>query len=1417
MTAPTATASPLTTSLSGDGPRVLINRASEAERLAEFITRAKSRFVVLYGQPSSGKTTLVKNWLLPALEAMQQVGRDRVFYGACTTAIPDMVEGDDGPEPFDEAVTARSIVIIDEFDHVLDAPRDDRRRQLDTLFTRLHRKDGLGVVVAVVSARQLTSVYALTSYEPGIVGAVEAMGTVSLSDGLQRLCSQERGKRRITYSTDTLAAIEAEAKEHGLTATFDFVRLIHARFAALVTSDAHEISLDDYASVGRLEGILREYVDRCLDALEAEKPGSASIAQAILLRVLEGQTRAAPIDLSDIGPRLEKESADVARVTQALVVWGLLLQVTSDQYQFHPTQVAAVIEADRAARQAENDRARRIVAEGLRSWQLLGTMLPAARFAEINRQRYALTLDEEATRFIVQCALRQEQLDLDDVRYWLARMPSPDDRMDVLLAALFDTPVAVRMRAAKLLGPFADPLVRDRLCVLALSDASPEVRAAAIDSMSKMPSDGLLESLRREIDNPKSPNREHAVEALRLFRGGEVTGLLRSLVSDRAASQGIRERAIGVLATLNTNESVDVLVDIALEDEDRADREAAANALAQAPTEDLNRHVLSRLSWRRPVLRMLGMILLLSVLLYVGVMIIALVATLAAGSMTARFIGRVLFGMIVVSVATGVFLLGIEDGRIKRRSAAGVVGLLLFIVTSVTYAAALHGLAHLMVRRTRRAAALFGLELAGLAFYFLVAGAAQSIIGLGFLAVVYKTIGVVLFVGSYFYDVLRVALDLFVMRRAMAREDRRLAIYREVFDNPAMTTTVIADLRSPDARVARRARSLIRRFGERMAPSALVDRIAEPGPSRRYVVWALSRAKDDATVSRLASTWRTSSASTRRSIASTLARSPTAAAIDTLTRLTRESDAAIRIRAWIARLQFSLDVWPRWTQAAIVVVLPVVGMLLYHGGMMAQNHAWGEIILLRQPISSPERKVRIVDFLVDVYPDKSADELRRIFAAGQGRPIDPVQAAVTRGLVRILDSTDRGQLDTLRLVLRREIVRFDTLVRSQDSAKFAMAIGVLGTMARSSDSVLADRAVELITAVSDSNARQPASSPTRLDSAVQVLSRARYDRALPALSKVLKAIDSKKVASRGDVDLADMIQLEMNRVANQAYAAVSQTDDAGRARLRRTLADWLPNRTGKDLVEQLDKQQLASRCDRNADGRCDGKDDALHVIEQSPEAETGYRDLYRHYAADTQYREAASVFARLADQYPKSIWPLKILSEIYHENLFAEEHSFARSYEAMMTLRQLPAYRELNAKHDDDYRRIEADFAEVALSAGHSRDVAAAATGVLSASPTATQRLNMALFLYIAGVIDHDGTASARLTRLESVVDSLPPQFSNEWFYPGTKGFISQTGLSDGLKAALSALCKEGDWYTVPDAKRIIAMNRREVALPSRS
>jgi HEAT repeats len=1412
MTAPAVAPRRVSSPFIPIGPGVLINRAAEAERLARFVTQATSRFVVLYGKPASGKTTLVKHWLVPALQAIPTVGRDNVYYAACTTEVPAIVEGQSGHARFDDVIPSPAIVIIDEFDHVLDAPRDDRRRQLDPLFARLRREDCRATVVAVVSERQLTSVYALTSYEPGIVNAVDAIGTVSLSEGLQRLCSQQKGQRSLSYSVAALAAIEAEAKDRHLDATFDFVKLIHARFSTLLApNEAREFGADDYMAVGRLDGILREQLDRTVEAIDTAHAGSAVIATAILVRVLEAQTRAAAVDLNDIGPRLGVHQDDVQRVLRELVDRDLLLPAPNGQYQFQPPQVGAIIEADRAAHQADNDRARRIVAEGLRSWQLLGTFLPPARFAEIHRQRRAVSLDDESTRFLLQCALRQEDdASSDAAKYWLARMTSADDGMDVLLAALFDSAPSVRTRAARLLASFDDPLVRDRLCVLALSDAAAECRTAAIDSLTGVTNDELLATIRREIDNPRSPNRANAVEALRLFPRPEVTALLRALVNDSTTLLEVREKAISVLAVLNTTDSIEALVAIGLDDPDRDDRAAAAQALTRVQTEELNRHVLQLLDWRRPVVRIAGRIVLLSVLLFVSAMIVLVVIGLASGWLdTNATVGAALAGLLVLTVCTGTLLVGIEEGRIKRRSPAGILGAILFIVCSVTYALLLHGLSHLMVRRTRRALTLFGLELAGVAFYVAVAAAAESITGLEFLATIYRAIGALLFLGSYLYDVFRIALDLFVMRRAMTRNARCVAIYQEIFGNAVMTSAVIADLESADAKAARRARRLVRRFGERMAASTLVDRLPEARGSRRFVVSALSRAKDDQTVARLAGMWTTATAATKRAIAKSLARSPTAAAVQTLGRLSAGGNTWLKLRAWLAKVQFSLDVWPRPAQAAALVLLPVVGMLLYHGGMMAKNHAWGEIILLRQPVSSPERKARIVDFLADVYPRESTDELRRMFASGQHERVDQVHAAVTRGLVKIIDANDEVYTDSLRRDLTSETVRFDSLLRSTDPADFAMAISVLGDMARSSDSALAVTAVRLITNAADTTAKMSAGSE-RLEGAVQALSRARYDRALPALFAVLNTLNKKKAPSKQDAELAHTIQNQMDRVATQAYDSLKAGDGEGRERLRQTLLKSLPART--DLIAELQRQQLASQCASTGDDRCGADADALRAIEKSPESESGYRDLYRHYAADSQYQAAARAFEKLVVRYPKNVWPRKILAEIYHENLPTEPRSFSRAYDEMIALRDLAAYQALKTRRDPDYARIEADFAEVAMSAGHSRELEAAANDVVVQQADLTQHLNMALFLYFAAVVDRDSSANARLSRLESIVDSLPRDFNNEWVYPGTRAFIQRSNVPDHLKSALLQLCREGKWYAADKAKDVIAANRRELA-----
>src|SRR4029079_16561392 len=113
-----------------------------------------------------------------------------------------------------------------------------------------------------------------------------------------------------------------------------------------------------------------------------------------------------------------------------------------------------------------------------------------------------------------------------------------------------------------------------------------------------------------------------------------------------------------------------------------------------------------------------------------------------------------------------------------------------------------------------------------------------------------------------------------------------------------------------------------------------------------------------------------------------------------------------------------------------------------------------------------------------------------------------------------------------------------------------------------------------------------------------------------------------------------------------------------------------------------------------------GKCDALKASSETPMAEDAYRDLLGHYTANKQYADATAEFLLLKEHQPESIWPRKMLAELYHEDRSAEDASFfERSYDEMVALRKLPAFTQMRTRAPDDYVRVEADFVETVLSA----------------------------------------------------------------------------------------------------------------------
>jgi hypothetical protein len=1400
-----------------DNSGFVVSRAAEAQRLVAFImakgsTPSRARFVVLSGPTASGKSVLVSRWLLPVLR--ESTARDgyRVCYAKCGRLLPDVLSTPDGDAKFDELLSQRSIMLVDEFDRVFNLPRDQRREQLDTLFAKLEHANPDAIVVVVVSDDHLTGMYALSSYDPGIVNAVCEIKPVGLADGLEQL-SAEDPTNSVSYSRDVLQRLHDESQElerRGIDVTFDLLKLLRDRFRreARETGVAR-IDIPQYEQIGGLVGVVREHVNRQVDALESARPGSESIARAILDDVLAAQSRGASADFSEIASRFEASDADVRSVLAGLTApEGLLVDVGAGQYQFQPPQVTAIIEEDAALLQLQNERALRIVEEGLRSRQQIGTFLPPARFAEIHRQRHRLVLDDEKVRFLVQCAIRDGTPGTETAEYWLRRVASRDDAMDILLTAAFDTAPDVRERVASLLRLYPEPLVRDRLCVLALTDAVESVRAAAVASLAFMADDELLQRLLQEVRKIDGAYRRQAIEALRIFPRGEVASVLLPIVRDPQTDFVLRDQSVRVLAALNIGESVDALIDIALNDSDWDDREAAAKALAGTTSDELNRRILTKLSWKPPTTR----IVIAAVLMAIG---------LAAGARAAieSMIGIIItartglaVALVLLSIATGLLLRRMRDGRIKWRSPAGIVGLVLFAICAITVMPLLHGLAHVMVRRWRRAFALFGLELAAIFMYAILAGATEFVPVLGFIAVFYRATGVTLFVASYLYDVLAVAFRTVLFRRAMTREERRSAIYRETFHNPAMADAVFADVRGTSDVDARRAKRLIRQYGGAILPAKLLTMLTAADASYRpYVVWALRDAKDDDAINKLEVLAPTARRTQQFAIAAVLSGNPTARSIAALYRVAAKTGLMLRVIATAAALKFRLSVWPWSVRLAILCLVPALVVMLYHATMIIRNPAWSEIISLRRPLPNATQKAKIVNFLVDAYPRESVPQLRELYEEGRTHEIDPLHAALVRGLVVAQDSIPSGM--RLRNQLADEAVRFDSLLR-RDSLSFLTGLDVLRAMARSSDSVLARRGVSTLVRFANDESTFADTTLWRNRQALRAIGGTSYARALPTLDSLLKSrvVDKVQVKNRTAAVFSDMIRDQIVRTARQANASVSSRNSADRAKLFATLNALevsAPELT--TLKREAQQATIASSgCDRNADGVCDGNDEALRVIAENPASEDGYRDLESHFNLTTEFRQATDTFELLKGRFPNSLWPRKVLAEIDHESRSATDTAaFARAFDEMTAMRKLAAYDVLKTKAPEDYVRVESDFVEVALTAKRYAEAESVARGLLAMTSPPVDRLNMALFVYIGAVMRHDRAAAAtKLSELEATVRVLPRDHYNNWVYPGTLAFIARSDLAEPMKQALRRLCKEGQWYTPEQAAAVISENR---------
>jgi hypothetical protein len=1469
-----------------------LDRQSEAARVTDFILGTPGRIMVLHGDSGIGKTELIRRWVIPRLKSARE-GRGEILYGVCARGLPGRLEGTGDAVSFDDAVGHPAILILDSFEQVLDLPRDERRERLDHLFARIQATDARAVAVLVTDSRQLTSVYALTTYDPELAGAVLELAPVGLAEGLQELSLIEP-ESAVEYPAQVLGELAAQAlrfQKRGWATDFALMKVADGRFRELRRESGRKtVGSSDVVEVGGLRGILRWWLERRLDLLEVAFPGAQPIGHAILAQVAADRPGAED-SFAALAARLGVPETRVRTVLDWLCEDGGLLRPQGEaRFQLAPPQLAAVLEEDAAGTQLQVERALRIVDEGLRSRRQLGDLLPRTRFEEVHAERQRLHLAQDQIRFLLQCALRHDAVADAAARYWLGRMGDAEDGVDVLLASLFDDFVDVRARAARLLGDLGEDEVRTRLHAIALTDPEPAVREAAVNSLARMRTDELLRSFVHEAVEGKAPQRGPAIEALRIFPNPWVPQTLQTLIADRETPWELREKAIRSLAAAETPEAVDALVRVALEDEDHEDRQAAAAALGSVGSEALNQHILDLLHSPSPTtrIRLTGVVLGMA----------ALAAAWGFHEVVfPRFpiLGVLLaLGSLPLVIATKRLLRGMRDGKVVRSSSAGILGIGLFALAAVSVIFWFHGLAHLMLEQRRRALALFSAEVLGI-MCLMFAVMTESLPGpVDLLSGPYYIVGFLLFVGSYVWDIVGALTGTIVFAETAVREGRKATVYRRILANPVATARVVAALRSANVADREWAGDLLRCHGEHAPVGQLIELLVSE--DRRTVALAsaaLAKSKTEDTVRRLVELWPATEGKNRRRIALPLYRRPTEESLKGLELLKRRMDPRLRLRSAIARWQFRFAVWPPMARLAGSLLVPIVLVFLFHGWKVARNPEWSMIGIVRSPVTPDDRKMKAVDFLAETYPDQSAGPLLEEFEAGNEGAPGPVDGAIAEGLLRIYngqaaaatpevrlqwalvsavenfagllardDSTEfaRGLSllskmgaspraavrDTAVLTLARYVRgapdtstehrfqvaesllgiftdwkgdsgavmaaaatamadRFAELLLYSDSTVFERALRALGTMAAAPAPTVADTAARIL---SGFVTRNNESKQERRFQAVRLLASLPYERALPALDSA--------ATTRSPRDL-DTALAHLERVALSAYRSVNSEGDLageGRALLEVLKGLKSPDLPPSVLSAREDLEEAVVRaglpddmCGPNTRQKCDeGAAAALQLIKENPLEEHGYRDLLNPLIDAGQYDSATALFHNVKQRYAHSIWPRKILAELYHEYQATDSAAFRLAYDEMNALRRLPAYRKLDTT---DHDRVEGDFIEVLLSAEHYEELDSLSSQLLTGTEQPVTRLNVALFAYFGEVMQGDReSALAKLSQLEAVIASLPPHFYNAWLYPGTLEFIQRSGLSEQLRTALERLCKEDYWYSAEEAAAVVAENQ---------
>ena len=271
-----------------------IERAAEADVLADGIMNSPSTIVVLLGPPRAGKTELLRRWIIPRLSWQSTVHyRDSCEDSPDNTRAAD-IEVWDGFEQCltDDGISSGAVAA-----------------RLSSLIAARRK------VVLCVGDDALSRLFQLTSAAPQLRGDVLQIPLVS-GERVVRTLQQTALGQGIRLSDSFMAAVAADLNAMPPTATIgmELVAILVVQLRRNFQGK-DEIAKEDYLTAGGMNGLLEAHLDFLFERLPEGIDGQ--ITWAVMQEIVTTVHRT-ELDLDDVGRRFAVSGTIPWRVVQWL-------------------------------------------------------------------------------------------------------------------------------------------------------------------------------------------------------------------------------------------------------------------------------------------------------------------------------------------------------------------------------------------------------------------------------------------------------------------------------------------------------------------------------------------------------------------------------------------------------------------------------------------------------------------------------------------------------------------------------------------------------------------------------------------------------------------------------------------------------------------------------------------------------------------------------------------------------------------------------------------------------------------------------------------------------------------------------------------------------------------------------------------